>query len=91
MEEWQARDPIERLRRYLNLKGLWTEQEDQDLWDWARDQVNAAVKEAEEMGRPDPESIFDYVYAELPWNLKEQKDKLLAELARRQGEVKQHG
>ncbi|MCG0239796.1 MAG: pyruvate dehydrogenase (acetyl-transferring) E1 component subunit alpha [Firmicutes bacterium] len=91
LEEWQARDPIERMRRYLVAKGLWTEKEDEDLWNWAREQVAAAVAEAEAMGRPDPAGIFDYVYAELPWHLREQKEKLLAELARRQGEVKRHG
>jgi pyruvate dehydrogenase E1 component alpha subunit len=90
--EWQARDPIERLRRYLVAKGLWTDQEDEGLWSWAKDQVAAAVTEAESMPRPAVDEIFDYVYAEPTPELVRQKEYLKRQLGRQgSGEANTHG
>ncbi|HEY8347243.1 MAG TPA: pyruvate dehydrogenase (acetyl-transferring) E1 component subunit alpha [Symbiobacteriaceae bacterium] len=83
VEEWQNRDAIQRLRRYLMLKGLWTEAEDEDLQQWARDQVNAAVAEAEAEPRPSVDDIFGYVYAEPTPELVRQREYLKAYLARK--------
>ena len=41
-------------------------------------QINAAVKEVEELPPPDRETLFDDVYADLPWHLREQKAELMA-------------
>ena len=40
-------------------------------------EIAAAVNEVEAMPAPDRASLFDDVYAELPWNLREQRDELL--------------
>lgn len=90
VEEWQAKDPIERLRKYLVAEGLWTDAEDEALWTWAKDQVAAAVTEAEAAPRPTVDDLFDYLYAEPTPELVRQKEYLKSYLSKK-GEAKHHG
>jgi pyruvate dehydrogenase E1 component alpha subunit/2-oxoisovalerate dehydrogenase E1 component alpha subunit len=78
VEVWRKRDPIERLRARLGADGLWTDRQDQELRAKLLDEVNAAIAEAEQ--KPDPlrEGLFEDVYSNLPWFLREQRDELLA-------------
>lgn len=92
LEEWQAKDPIERLRLYLVSRGLWSDQEDEGLWNWAKDQVAAAVTEAESMPKPAVDELFDYVYAEPTPELLRQKEHLKQQLGKSGSEgAKTHG
>lgn len=91
VEAWQQADPILKFRAYLERKGLWHQGWEDELTAWAREEVNTAAAAAEAMGRPRWEDMFDHLYAELPPLLREQKEKLARELARRSGEVKHHG
>lgn len=92
VDEWQqGRDPIVRFYRYLVAKGHWDEKQEEAAWNESKEKVNQAVTEAEAIGRPKPEDMFDYMYAELPWHLKEQKERLLAELAKRSEGGNKHG
>lgn len=85
VEEWQAKDPIERFRRYLAAQGLWSESDDDALWTSAKEQVAAAVAEAEAMPRPSVDELFDYLYAEPTPTLVRQKEYLKAYLAKKEG------
>src|SRR5437868_8468849 len=78
VEVWRKRDPIERLRARLGADGLWTDRQDQELRARLLEEVNGAIAEAEK--KPDPlrESLFDDVYANVPWSLREQREELLA-------------
>jgi len=79
VEAWRRKDPVVRFRAYLEGKGLWDQaKEDACTARW-NDAVGVAIKEAEALPAPPPESMFDGVYATLPWNLREQRDWLLAE------------
>ncbi len=81
VEEWrQRRDPLNRMRRFLMARGLLDEAQDQALAEEARQRVAAAVQAVEAMPKASPAAIFDYVYAQLPWHLEEQRRELLAEL-----------
>ncbi len=79
VEEWRKKDPVERFRRYLEGRGLWDTAREEAGTARLNDAIGAAIKEAEAMPLPPPESMFDSVYAALPWNLREQRDWLLAE------------
>ncbi|HWH22492.1 MAG TPA: 3-methyl-2-oxobutanoate dehydrogenase (2-methylpropanoyl-transferring) subunit alpha [Allosphingosinicella sp.] len=82
---WPLGDPIERLKAHLIDLGEWDEERHEALRAECDAQVRAAQKEAEklgilpEQGKEDIGSIFDDVYAELPWNLAEQRDEAVAE------------
>lgn len=63
-EEWERKDPIERFERHLARLSLVNES---DLLDVARDvecSVDAALREAEALPMPTPESLLKSVYAE---------------------------
>jgi pyruvate dehydrogenase E1 component alpha subunit len=77
---WQERDPLLRLRRYLERQGLWDDAQDEVLREEAQSWVEGQVERFESMAPPQPGEIFEYMYAELPPNLAEQRAALLEEL-----------
>lgn len=79
VEEWRRRDPVLRFRRYLEGRGLWDEAREVEARARWNDAIGEAIKEAEAMPAPLPESMFDGVYKDLPWNLREQRDWLAGE------------
>jgi 2-oxoisovalerate dehydrogenase E1 component alpha subunit len=86
-DDWQhfpLGDPIERLKRHLIGIGAWSEQEhDAAVKDFDA-QVSAALKEAERYGTlvdghiPDPSTMFEDVYKDMPPHLHEQRRQALA-------------
>ncbi len=84
---WQQRDPVERFRRYLELKGLWTEEAEAGLRKELDDQITDTIKEVERSPPPGLESLFEDVYADMPANLREQMEEYLKSGERRRPEV----
>lgn len=82
VEEWLARDPVDRLRRKLLTANLWTERRDLDLRSSLLSEVNAAIEEAEKLPPPPPETLFDDLYADEPWHILEQRRELMGFLKR---------
>ncbi|MEJ7777616.1 MAG: 3-methyl-2-oxobutanoate dehydrogenase (2-methylpropanoyl-transferring) subunit alpha [Sphingomicrobium sp.] len=82
---WPLGDPVERLKAHLVALGEWDDERHEALVAECDTQVRAAQKLAEkhgvlpEQGKDNIESIFDDVYAEVPWHLAEQRDQALAE------------
>jgi len=82
---WPLGDPIERLKRHLALLGEWDDERHQAQLDALDAEVRSAQKEAERLGtlQSDPyqdiPSMFEEVFAELPWHLKEQQAQAVAE------------
>lgn len=79
---WPLGDPIERLKRHLIQLGEWSEQRHQALLAELDSEVRAAQREAEKLGtlgstKPDPATMFDDVFKELPLHLQRQRDELL--------------
>lgn len=72
IEDWKLKDPIERFRTYLEKKGVWTKDYEEGLSSEIDLQINSAVKQQEEMPRPDLRTMFEDVYSEMPWNIREQ-------------------
>lgn len=70
--EWQARDPITRLRRFLLQQGWWSEEEDTTLEAEFTRAVDAAVHEAEVSPAPAPRTLVEDVYSNLPRWLEEE-------------------
>lgn len=78
VERWQRRDPIERFHRWLVAKGLTTDEKRAAIEAELDAESVAAIKDVEPLPPPARESLFDDVYAELPWHLREQREQLLA-------------
>jgi 2-oxoisovalerate dehydrogenase E1 component alpha subunit len=77
---WDARDPLARLRRYLERQGQWSEAEQKRAEEEANAEVGRALQAAEAHPPPPPSSLFDDVFAEVPRHLVEQRAELLSYL-----------
>jgi 2-oxoisovalerate dehydrogenase E1 component alpha subunit len=71
-EAWTKHDPVARLAKYLEGRGLWDDEKEQALKAKCKDEVNEAVKEAERVPRPELETIWTDVYAEMPKHLRDE-------------------
>ncbi len=87
VERWRAKDPLVRTRARLEALGVWDAAREGALRAELLDEVNAAIREAEALPPPPPESLFDDVYACLPWHLTEQREELLKARRSRAGGV----
>lgn len=74
--EWEARDPIARLRAYLGDRGLWDTEAEEALREELQGLIGDAVEQAEAIPPPPWETLFEDVYAEPLWNLQEQREDL---------------
>ena len=62
VEAWRPRDPLLRLRLFMQAKGLWTEGYEKELTEKSRQAVDIAVKEAESISPQEPKEMFGYTY-----------------------------
>ena len=82
---WPFGDPVERMRRHLISSGHWSDDRHTALQKQIVAQVKAAQKEAEKYGvlghglHQPLETMFDDVFEEMPWHLREQCDQMSAE------------
>jgi pyruvate dehydrogenase E1 component alpha subunit/2-oxoisovalerate dehydrogenase E1 component alpha subunit len=77
VESWAKKDPLDRLRKHLVLLGLVSDASDAELDAELTREVARAVTEVEAQPAPSRETMFEDVYAELPWHLREQREELL--------------
>ncbi|TGB05076.1 pyruvate dehydrogenase (acetyl-transferring) E1 component subunit alpha [Halobacillus salinus] len=73
--EWEQKDPIVRFRKFLEEKGLWSEEEENELIEKTKEEIKAAVKEADNTPKQKVTDLMDIMYEELPSNLKEQREE----------------
>lgn len=74
IEHWRnTRDPIMRLRKWLQSNGWWNDEEEHNLWTNLRGQMMSALQNAELRKKPCLAHLFEDVYDAVPGNLKEQK------------------
>jgi 2-oxoisovalerate dehydrogenase E1 component alpha subunit len=78
LRAWADRDPIQRVRRYLEKHSRWSDAEEDALKQELDERFRAAVAIAEATPKPRIESMFEDVYARPTWNLEEQRRELLA-------------
>jgi TPP-dependent pyruvate/acetoin dehydrogenase alpha subunit len=80
-----ARDPLNRLRIYLEREGLWDRTRQEALEEDARQWVARAVTAALNEPVPPPEAMFDHVYAEPTPSLQAQREEVRALGAQEEG------
>jgi pyruvate dehydrogenase E1 component alpha subunit len=76
-KEWERRDPIARVRKYLVKKGIWNDAMEQKMADDYRELIDSGVAKAEAF-KPDPKSMFEHIYSFMPDTLKEEEDDAAA-------------
>lgn len=81
LEQWQARDPIARVEAYLR-RSTDTDEAFFTALDAESEQMAQYVRAGcRALPDPDPLSVFDTVYVDLPEELREQRDDFAAHLA----------
>lgn len=82
VDRWRALDPIPRYRTYLQGTGVWTERLEDRVTARSK-RLRAELRDAV-VGAPDFDvaEVFDTVYHDITPDLAEQRDRLLAELAK---------
>jgi pyruvate dehydrogenase E1 component alpha subunit/2-oxoisovalerate dehydrogenase E1 component alpha subunit len=78
VESWKKKDPVDRLTKHLRHLGAIDDVSEKALEAELGAEIAAVVKSVEELPPPARATLFDDVYAELPWNLREQRDALEA-------------
>jgi 2-oxoisovalerate dehydrogenase E1 component alpha subunit len=72
---WRLRDPLERLRRYLVGRGLWSDEAEEELHGALKGELDDAVAAAEAAGAHDVDTLFEDVYAVMPPHLERQRER----------------
>jgi pyruvate dehydrogenase E1 component alpha subunit len=70
-----AREPMVRFRKFLNARGLWDDAAEEALKREHGEQIEAAVRQYLATPRQSSDTMFDFLYAELPPNLRAQRDE----------------
>ncbi len=65
IEMWKARDPILRLKLFMEKKGVWTDAYQKEVEARSKAAVDEAQKKAETAPPPDPRDMFTYTSAGL--------------------------
>ncbi|HHW79852.1 MAG TPA: pyruvate dehydrogenase (acetyl-transferring) E1 component subunit alpha [Acholeplasmataceae bacterium] len=65
VDEWAAKDPIDRLKKYLINKKWWSQAKDEELDEENNKFVQETFAKVEKMGETPLEDVFGYVYSEL--------------------------
>jgi 2-oxoisovalerate dehydrogenase E1 component alpha subunit len=82
---WPFGDPIERLKAHLVAIGEWDDERHAAMTAECDTEVRAAQKQSEKVGilpqqgKDDIGSMFEDVYADVPWHLAEQREEALSE------------
>jgi pyruvate dehydrogenase E1 component alpha subunit len=76
-DEWLRRDPILRFRKHLELVDLWSEEQERELTERLKAEINEAVAQAEKAPQPALDTLFSDVYEKVPRHLREQYEDLI--------------
>lgn len=77
-DPWAERDPLALLRRYMERKGLWSDEQEEATVARLNEEIAAVTTTAMRAGAPSLDSMFEDVFEEVPWHLAEQRDQLNA-------------
>ena len=81
VKAWEAKEPLPRFRRYLEAKGLVTDQVDAEIEAEVDAEIRAAIERAEARMDPNLMDVFEHVYAEPPAEFLAQRKELARHLA----------
>lgn len=73
---WKTRDPLLRMRKYLDAKKLWNDTLEEQATAEAQQQADAAFKLAEKWPVNSPDEIFTHVFEQAPPELQKQAASL---------------
>jgi len=76
-DPWEKRDPLNRYRTYLKQIGMWSESLEAGIVERHNQAISDAMAKAEKLAPPAIETMFEEVFEDMPWHLREQEEWLL--------------
>jgi pyruvate dehydrogenase E1 component alpha subunit len=70
--EWEKKDPLVRFRKFLETKGLWNEDMENEVIERAKEEIKDAIKKADEQPKQKVTDLISFMYEEMPNHLEEQ-------------------
>ncbi|MDN7244324.1 pyruvate dehydrogenase (acetyl-transferring) E1 component subunit alpha [Planococcus shenhongbingii] len=70
--EWEKKDPLVRFRKYLEAKGLWNEEKENEVIEKAKEEIKAAIKKADSAPKQTVTNLLEIMYEDVPFNVQEQ-------------------
>lgn len=61
-EEWRAKDPLIRMRKYLTDKGLWSQEKEDEIVEKTKEEIKAAIKEADQVPKQKVSEFLKNMY-----------------------------
>ena len=71
------KEPVERLQRYLTSSGQWDEEKEKAHLDFCSKQVEEQVNQYLDTAAQLPETMFDYMFENIPHDLALQREYLI--------------
>jgi len=73
--DWEKRDPLVRFRKFLEDKGLWSQDEEEQVMEEAKSAFKDALKKADDYPKMTIPSLIDSMFEVLPESLKAQRQE----------------
>jgi pyruvate dehydrogenase E1 component alpha subunit len=73
---WKA-EPLIRIRNYLTAQNVWSKEDEENLLVEIDAEINTAVENFEKSEPQSPETMFDFLFAELPNDLVGQRQEVM--------------
>ncbi|MBZ5200361.1 pyruvate dehydrogenase (acetyl-transferring) E1 component subunit alpha [Planomicrobium chinense] len=70
--EWEKKDPLVRFRKYLEAKGIWSEEKENEVIERAKDEIKTAIKKADSAPKQTVTNLLEIMYEDVPFNVQEQ-------------------
>jgi pyruvate dehydrogenase E1 component alpha subunit len=70
--EWEKKDPLVRFRKFLESKGIWNEEMENEVIEKAKEDIKDAIKKADEQPKQKVTDLMSNMYEEMPNHLQEQ-------------------
>jgi pyruvate dehydrogenase E1 component alpha subunit len=75
VESAREREPMLRMRRFLQSRGLWDEDQEQQWRRRCTEEIDSAVTSYLSTPKQSTDAMFDYLYAQLPPGLRAQREE----------------
>ncbi len=83
----QETDPLIRVNKWLVEKSIWSNEQEEAFIQTTKEEMEEMIHATEEASIPPIEESFDYVYAQKPGILEEQKNNIIAKKQGNDGDI----
>lgn len=72
LSDWEKKDPLIRMRKYLEKKELWTEEQEKEVKEACEKEIKETVAAIGQVEDPKVSELLELMYEEAPQNIQEQ-------------------